>query len=84
MNDVVTLRVQSFGERRVFAYCNHESKDLCTVRHNYVTGREPPNYPVPAIPQYLDLIAATPLTPAADFSAIGRYLHLPYRCTRPY
>ena len=48
MTEIYTLRVQNFGKRLVYALCNHEDRDLCTVPHAYITGRLPPNYPVPA------------------------------------
>lgn len=50
MAETYNLVVQGFGKRLLFACCNHECQDLCTVPHEYVTGRKPANYPVPAIP----------------------------------
>lgn len=37
----------------------------------YIDGKEQPNYPVPAIPKHLDLIAGEPMIAWEDFKAIG-------------
>ena len=45
----VTIRVQNFGRRLIYAECNHKLVHRCTVPHDYVTARLPPNYPVPSL-----------------------------------
>lgn len=46
---MVTIHVQNFGRRLVWAECNNTNRELCTVEHRYVAGKLPPRYPVPAI-----------------------------------
>lgn len=46
---MIIIRVQNFGRRLIYAECNG-SRNVCDVNHPYVTGKLPPNYPVPAIP----------------------------------
>lgn len=51
----------------------HQDFKSTLKTRRYMCGLEPPNYPMPAIPNHLDLIAGEPETPQQDFSAIGHY-----------
>jgi hypothetical protein len=44
---MITIVVQNFGKRLIYAQCDGP-RDFCNVPHEYVCGRLPPHYPVPA------------------------------------
>lgn len=75
MDKIYTLRVQPSGKRLVYAMCNAPNPAHCTVPHEYITGRQPPNYPVPTVQtndmKALALIAAVRCDAATDFLDIG-------------